>query len=249
MEFNTASGIESEGDRSPLVSIITVSHNAKQELATVLESVWALKDEDLELIVVDGGSCDGTAAYLKKHQHAIDYWISEPDSGIYDAMNKAIAKARGTFLLHLNAGDRLLRVPKRELREAYAQGIDVAAFRVSIDGREEFHPSSGFWLRFTNTLHHQGTYFRRTSFLPYDLRYKVFADFDVNQRLSLAGAQIKTFKSVTSLHAAGGISNRNTRQTAAEFFAVVQGNYGRRAVPVVWILAKWRGLRDRMARR
>ena len=234
--------------RPPLVSIVTVVRNARQELAKVLESVWALKDEDLELIVVDGGSNDGTAEYLLAHQDTIDYWISEPDAGIYDAMNKAIARAHGTFLLHLNAGDRLLHVPKECLVEADEEGIDVAAFRVSIDGRHEFRPAAGLGLCFNNTLHHQGTYFRRETFLPYDLRYKIFADFDVNQRLALRRARMKSFSDVTSFHAIAGASDQNTPTAAAEFFAVIAKNYGRKALPLAWILAKGRGLRVRLTK-
>jgi glycosyltransferase involved in cell wall biosynthesis len=227
---------------SPLVSIIIVVFEAISDLPNVIESILQHKDDDLELIIIDGGSRDGTVEYLRAHESQIDYWISEKDSGIYDAMNKGISNAQGVYLLHLNAGDRLLRFPKAELQRANADGVDIAAFRVSIDGKQEFHPSSGIGLRFTNTLHHQGTFFRRERFLTYDLRYRVFADFDVNQKLALSGARMKVFDSVVALHANDGISNRDSEAIEAEFFSVIQENYGRWAILPAWIVRKWHGL-------
>ncbi|WP_433984561.1 glycosyltransferase [Tunturiibacter empetritectus] len=156
---------ETSQENEPLVSIITVVFRASQDLPALLDSVFRLKGNDVELIVVDGGSNDGTTDLLREHDSQIDYWISEADRGIYDAMNKAIRSARGKFLLHLNAGDRLLSIPRRELEEAASSGVEIAAFRVSIDGRYDFRPSHGMELRFNNTLHHQGTFFRRRRFL------------------------------------------------------------------------------------
>jgi glycosyltransferase involved in cell wall biosynthesis len=195
------------------------------------------------LIVIDGGSKDGTVEYLQAHESDLDYWISEPDHGIYDAMNKAIAKAKGTYILHMNAGDRLLQIPKQELLQAKEDGIDVAAYRVSIDGRQEFRPSDGFSLRFSNTLHHQGTFFRRDVFPLYDLRYRIFADFDANQKLALRGARIRLYGAVIASHANDGISNRTSKAVDAEFFGIIRKNYGRWPLTFAWIVRKWQGLK------
>jgi glycosyltransferase involved in cell wall biosynthesis len=225
------------------VSIVVVVYQAVSELPDVVDSILRQKDEDVELIVIDGGSKDGTVEYLQANEGNIDYWISEPDRGIYDAMNKAIAKAKGTYLLHLNAGDQLLQIPKRELLEAKEEGIDVAAFRVSIDGRKEFRPSSGLSLRFSNTLHHQGTFFRRETFPLYNLRYRIFADFDVNQKLALRGARIKLYRTVVALHSNDGVSNRASKAVDAEFFGVIRENYGIWPLTFAWIVRRWHGLK------
>jgi glycosyltransferase involved in cell wall biosynthesis len=213
------------------------------DLPNVVDSILRHKDEDVELIIVDGGSKDGTVEYLQAHESHIDYWISEPDLGIYDAMNKAIAKAKGTYLLHLNAGDQLLQIPKQELLQAKQEGIDVAAYRVSIDGREEFRPASGLSLRFRNTLHHQGTFFRRDTFPLYNPRYRIFADFDVNQKLALRGARIKLYDSVVAFHANDGVSNRANKAVDNEFFRVIRENYGPWPLTFAWIIRKWNGLK------
>jgi glycosyltransferase involved in cell wall biosynthesis len=228
---------------SPLVSIVVVVYKAVSDLPNVVDSILQHKDEDVELIIVDGGSKDGTLEYLQALEDHIDYWISEPDRGIYDAMNKAIAKAKGTYLLHLNAGDRLLQIPKQELLQAKEEGIDIAAFRVSIDGRDEFRPSSGLSLRFQNTFHHQGTFFRRDTFPRYNLRYRIFADFDVNQKLAIRGARIKLYGTVIAAHANDGVSNQGSDAVDAEFFSVIRENYGRWLLPIAWVIRKWHGLK------
>jgi glycosyltransferase involved in cell wall biosynthesis len=84
---------------SPLLSIITVVFRARRDLPDLIDSVLRVKDETTEFIVIDGGSDDGTRELLCQYGSAIDYWVSEPDKGIYDAMNKGIAAAQGTFML------------------------------------------------------------------------------------------------------------------------------------------------------
>lgn len=239
---------EGRRENAPLISIITVVFRARQDLPALLESIVQLKDDNTELIVIDGGSDDGTRELLREHESEIDYWISEPDEGIYDAMNKGIAEAQGTFLLHLNAGDRLLYVPVEELKAARKNQTDVAAFRVLLDSVREFRPSSGTILKFNNTLHHQGTFFRRESLPAYDLQYKVFADFDANQRLAKSRAKIEIFDQVVALHSTDGVSSTYSKATISEFFRVIANNQGWHCVPIAWILCKWRGLCSRLER-
>ena len=95
---------------NPLITIITVCRNAEAQLRKTAESVLGqtLAPEQLEYLVVDGASTDGTAALLKSLEPRFNgrlRWVSEPDNGIYDAMNKAVKMARGEFVNMLNAGD------------------------------------------------------------------------------------------------------------------------------------------------
>lgn len=89
----------------PRVSIITVTYNAEPLLERTLQSVLAQRYADKEIVVVDGQSSDGTVAVIKRHAAAIQSWISEPDKGIYDAMNKGVRMATGDWILFMNAGD------------------------------------------------------------------------------------------------------------------------------------------------
>ena len=232
----------------PLVSIITVVRNAAHDLAGLIQSVARLKSSQVEFIVIDGGSTDGTRELLNQHSAVIDYWVSEPDQGIYDAMNKGAAAAHGTFLFHLNAGDRLLHLPFEELATAKSMLIDVVAGRVLIDGQREFRPSQGVILRLKNSLHHQGTFYRKESFPAYETRYRVFADFDANQRLARGGARIKILDQVIASHMGGGLSNTQTDAAVSEFFQVIRRNYGWTHLPPAWLICKVQGLKARVSK-
>jgi glycosyltransferase involved in cell wall biosynthesis len=228
---------------APLVTIITVVFRAEQDLARILESVFKLDTRDFELIVIDGDSGDATVKLLHQWDDKIEYWLSEPDKGIYDAMNKGQDYARGHFLYHLNAGDRLLQIPREELELAQRDGIDIAAFRVSVDGNREFRPAGGLMLKLKNTLHHQGTFYRRESFLKYNLKYKVIADFDVNQRLALRGARIRCFDKIVAWHESGGAgdSMANYREHAS----ILRANHGWFWMTLSIALSEWKGIKAR----
>ena len=91
--------------RRPLLSIVTVVRNGEPYLKETISSVIAQKTGDVEYIIIDGASSDGSLAILKRYGKEIDYWISEPDHGIYEAMNKGIRAAKGAFVGLLNSGD------------------------------------------------------------------------------------------------------------------------------------------------
>ena len=86
-------------------SIITVNYNNRDGLRATIESVVNQTYRDYEFIVIDGGSTDGSTDVLKEFDDKITYWVSEPDKGIYNGMNKGIAKATGDYLNFMNSGD------------------------------------------------------------------------------------------------------------------------------------------------
>ena len=92
---------------APLISIITVNFNDKIGLERTLESVFSQNFRNFEYLVIDGGSNDGSKELLEKNSEKINYWVSEPDKGIYNAMNKGISFAKGEYLIFLNSGDHL----------------------------------------------------------------------------------------------------------------------------------------------
>ena len=87
------------------VSIITVVHDAAGDFVKTADSVLGQTYPHIEYIIIDGGSTDGTVEVIKRYSGRISYWISEPDNGIYDAMNKGIKQASGEWILFMNAGD------------------------------------------------------------------------------------------------------------------------------------------------
>lgn len=88
-----------------LISIITVNYNNVVGLKRTMSSVFEQTYKNIEYIIIDGGSTDGSKAYLQDHNQNIDYWVSEPDKGVYNAMNKGIKIASGEYVLFLNSGD------------------------------------------------------------------------------------------------------------------------------------------------
>ena len=92
---------------NPTIDIITVVFNAKAELERTLSSVFSQNYANLNLIVIDGGSNDGTQEFIKNNSDKIKFWISESDNGIYDAMNKGLNHATGDYVWFINAGDEI----------------------------------------------------------------------------------------------------------------------------------------------
>lgn len=90
-----------------MISIITINFNNKNGLIKTLNSVISQTSKEFEWIIIDGGSTDGSKELLENYSEHISYWVSEPDNGIYHAMNKGIKKANGKYLLFLNSGDYL----------------------------------------------------------------------------------------------------------------------------------------------
>ena len=87
------------------ISIITVVYNRKDDFEKTLNNILSQSYSNLELIIVDGGSTDGTLEIIKKYDQKISYWVSEPDKNIYDAMNKGISMSSGKWINFMNAGD------------------------------------------------------------------------------------------------------------------------------------------------
>lgn len=235
--------------KPPLVSIISVVFRARQELPALLESIIPLLGEDVELIVIDGGSDDGSVDYLRQNDDSIDYWISEPDHGIYDAMNKGIAASTGQYILHLNAGDRLRKIPRQELEQCLADNIDVACFAVEMEGFGIYRPRTGFVLRFANCWHHQGTFYRRASHLGYDTQYRIYGDFDLNQRVIKAGQSVRLSNTLVAEQLSVGVSGDTANYP--ELYMIVKRNFGAAYVylshlwyfvsPIVPTLKRWVG--------
>ncbi|MDP2685563.1 MAG: glycosyltransferase family 2 protein [bacterium] len=90
-----------------LISIITINYNDVEGLKKTMTSVLDQTYVNIEYIIIDGGSTDGSMEYIETHQKALTYWLSEPDKGVYDAMNKGLKKATGDYVFFLNSGDTL----------------------------------------------------------------------------------------------------------------------------------------------
>ncbi len=170
----------------PAVSIITINLNNSKGLQQTMQSVFAQTFPDYEYIVIDGASEDGSKEYIEQHAEKLTHWISEKDSGIYNAMNKGIARARGEYLLFLNSGDYFYNPESLHLLSKKTGDRKIVYGNVLVnekDGKEWVYKfpdelSFGFF-NYTN-LPHQATLIKKELFQKiglYDERYKVVSDW------------------------------------------------------------------------
>jgi glycosyltransferase involved in cell wall biosynthesis len=211
--------------KAPIASIITVVRNSGHAIEKTLLSVIKHQSQHMEYIVLDGNSTDDTLEYIRKHENFIDYWISEPDKGIFDAINKSLALARGSYCLVINEGDLLLEFPLKELQDLADRNGDIGMFRVQMSNSKIHVSRIDYRTRFANTLHHQGCFYRREIGLCYNHEeYPHFADFDLNQKLFKSRKAFVEYPRVISFFSVDGASSR--AENRQEYYRVVRANYG-----------------------
>lgn len=178
-------------DKKPLISIITVVYNGLQLLPRTIASVRGQSYQELEYIMIDGGSTDGTPSYLATHQNWFHYWVSEPDAGLYDAMNKGLDRASGDFCLFLNAGDLFYAPDSLEKMvaaivnmEAYYFGTAIMTDEANIYRLNPRQPIRGIYHPDQGLPNHQASLFPRAFYAVnrYDLNFKLAADDDYKLR-------------------------------------------------------------------
>jgi putative colanic acid biosynthesis glycosyltransferase len=166
----------------PLISIITVCYNAAIQLEEAICSVVNQDNSLFEYIIIDGNSTDGTTDLIRKYKSSIRYWISEPDAGIYDAMNKGIEQAKGQWLYFLGADDRLMPGVLNQVALALADKPDVLFGDVVFTNGARYSSKFSWKTILNNTVHHQGTFYKRSLFqnFRYDTTMKIMADYELN---------------------------------------------------------------------
>ncbi len=210
----------------PLISVITVVFNGVKTVEQTIQSVIAQNYPNIEYIIIDGGSVDGTLDILHKYEDQIDYWLSAKDAGIYDAMNKGIALATGDFIGMLNSDDyfatplAITRIAHRLTEtqvDAVFSCLDIVnpvdltqvlrKYRVA-----EYSP---FMLRIGVMPAHPTFYCKRSC---YDLAgryrtdYRIAADFEMLVRLLIQHHITWSFIDETTVKMrSGGLSSRNIR--------------------------------------
>lgn len=166
----------------PKISVVTVVFNGASTLEASILSVITQDYKDIEYIIIDGGSTDSTLDIIKKYDSKISSWISEPDNGIYDAMNKGLKKASGDWLLFLGSDDLLLNII-HEI-ESLLENHDAVYYGNSFFTRDLLiydGPFNGFKLSRKNICH-QAIFYPKKVYKnrDYDLRYKLLADYNYN---------------------------------------------------------------------
>jgi glycosyltransferase involved in cell wall biosynthesis len=167
---------------TPLLSIITVVLNGAATLERTLRSVFDQQFEDVDYVIIDGGSTDGSLDVIRRYESRIGYWRSEPDSGLYDAMNKGVRAAKGRWILFLGADDELVAkladiAPLlTDERTVYYGDVYMPRQRLTYDGA-----FSAYKVMFKNICQ-QAIFYPRRAFesRSFDTRYRLWADHAFN---------------------------------------------------------------------
>ena len=181
--------VEENRDGRPLVTVVTAVFNGRQYLAACLESVLRQDYPNIEHVVIDGGSKDGTLDVLRQYGDRIAYWKSEPDNGVYDAWNKGLAEARGEWVCFLGADDEFLpgaisAYMKLAANNPGAEYMSARERWVHPSGYERIRGGPWTWRRFSrwNCVAHVGSMHRRILFDRlgvYDLSFGTAADYEL----------------------------------------------------------------------
>lgn len=203
----------------PKISIITVNLNNLEGLQRTMESVFEQSWQEFEYIVIDGGSTDGSKEFIESQNDNIDYWVSEPDRGIYNAMNKAIKVAKGEYLFFLNSGDWFY--DEKILKSVAENLIDCDILygnmiKVFSDGREVLDKGvNGREITFKTfadgNLNHQATFIASELFTKYGLydeSFAIVADWKFFLfALGMNNAVVKYLDKVISFYDMNGLSS------------------------------------------
>lgn len=213
----------------PIFSIITITLNNLTGLKKTHKSITAQNSSNYEWIVIDGASSDESINYLKS---ADANWISEPDQGLYDAMNKGIALATGQYLIFMNAGDCFATINTLTIiqDQIKSQSPDF----IYGDAQELFnntliYKKSRSHHKITQGMftHHQAMIYSRDLInnQKYDLNYLIAADYDLTLRLLAKAESTLYIAAPICLFESGGISEQNAIQGRKEQF-IIRRNFG-----------------------
>ena len=197
------------------LSIITINLNNREGLQKTIESVISQTFHDFEWIVIDGGSTDGSAELIKQYADHFTYWVSEPDKGIYNAMNKGIRQAKGEWLQFLNSGDLLYE--KTTLQKIFDQeySSDVLygnAKNINKDGSisDYIAPDVLSYSHLYNgwPISHQASFFKRMLFVGhlYNEHFRIVSDWEYCLNLILRGCHFEHINRYVVWYDNNGIS-------------------------------------------
>jgi putative colanic acid biosynthesis glycosyltransferase len=200
---------------SPVLTIITVCRNARADLRQTAASVHHNKPDWVEYIVVDGASNDGTLDDLRAGVPGLDRYVSEPDSGLYDAMNKGAKLAAGSYVMFLNAGDLLLETYSDPVHRTLVDGRFDLVFGQTLFAKPGVadrvqRPEPGR-LEEGMFVNHQSTLCRTAHFLAsdgFDTSYSLAADYDLMLRSVKRAAKSSVVDVRLVSFAAGGLSTQ-----------------------------------------
>ena len=226
-------------NQQPTFSIITITYNAERWLERTILSVLSQSYPNIEYILIDGASKDKTVEIIKQYESGIASWISEPDKGLYDAMNKGISLATGDYLCFLNAGDSFHEddtlqqmvhsISGNELPDVlYGETAIVDKNGHFLRMRRLSAPNVLTWKSFKQGMLvcHQAFFAKHTLIEPYDLNYRFSADFDWCIRIMKKARTLHNTHLTVIDYLDEGMTTRNQKASLKERFRIMAKHYG-----------------------
>jgi len=226
----------------PTLSVITVVYNNARDIERTMLSVLNQTYGAIEYIVVDGASTDGTPDIIKRYEGRISKFISEPDRGIYDAMNKGLERATGDYVIFMNSGDEFYAADT--VAKVFATAPDADIYygetemvneqRESLGQRRHKAPDNFNWKSFNYgmSVSHQAIYIKRSLVETYDPKYQLSADIDWIIRAAKKAKKIVKVEGYVAKYLVGGMSKAKHKQSLLERFDIMKRHYG--LVPTVF---------------
>ncbi|MHB1176800.1 MAG: glycosyltransferase family 2 protein [Daejeonella sp.] len=220
----------------PKLSIITVVYNNVRDIERTVLSVLNQTYQDIEYLVIDGASTDGTYQLLKQYESRLGKLISEKDNGIYDAMNKGLTLATGDYILFMNSGDELYASDTVEKVFASSPDADIYygetemydARWKSLGRRRHQVPDNFTWrdFKYGMSISHQAIYVRRSLAESFDPQYKLSADIDWILKAAKKARKITNTRMYVAKYLLGGMSKQKHRKSLVERFHIFSKHYG-----------------------
>ena len=221
---------------NPKLSVITIVYNNAIAIERTMLSVLNQTYGNIEYIVIDGASTDGTKEIIQKHSERLTQFISEPDKGIYDAMNKGLALATGDYVLFMNSGDEIYAPETVAEVFAAAPSGDIYYGETemfdenwkSLGQRRHRAPEHFDWhsFKFGMNVSHQAIYIKRSLTEPYNLSYKYSSDIDWILKAAKKSSNIVNTHLYVAKYLVGGISKKKHLASLKERFKILSHYYG-----------------------
>lgn len=225
--------------KKPKISIITVCYNVEKTIQKTLDSIFNQSYPNIEIVIVDGQSTDGTLAIIEKHKDSIHQFTSEKDKGIFDAMNKGISMATGEYIWFIHADDQIYEddtLEKAFLNHNDEDFVYGKAMLISEQGLErplddrKKHPSADelSWqsLKSGMIICHQAMIVKRSIAPTYDLTYHLVGDLDWAIRILKNTSSVRDTGQFLCRFVEGGTSTQHRRASLQQRFSILNKHFG-----------------------
>ncbi len=221
-------------------SIITINYNNIEGLKRTINSVISQTYKNFEYIVIDGGSTDGSKELIEKYQDHLAFWCSEPDKGVYNAMNKGIDHAKGEYINFMNSGDSfydkntLTDISKEDMVTDVLYGDWIRVY----SDHEEFRKAptkADLAFFYDRNICHQAMFIKREAHLnnKYDERFKIYADWALWQQLALKDYSFQYIpQTICKFEAITGISEKNRKACKIEI-GIIKKSYPNSVISLI----------------